>query len=386
MADEEGDLGNGRSEVVPGAGVRHGSAGTISDIDVLTKLRSLLRAVPDVSLADLEPVPASEVKCEHLAKAIEAHWRFGQPPFSIAVEIAPGVSIGGFDPDSILEPRFKALVADRVARLRADSPKTRIPKQPKILWPGALLLRAQVAPQREAILRAHAEHRAILHRLVAQHRADGGWRERYDVPWRPGGECAGAGTLKGARDLNHLCTTQASIVGSYLKDETTGPGGERLDGLEAALLCDYCCAGCKGEALGMIDAIFANVTAGDRRTGAGRKPPRISRDTIKHRILFEAEARFPKPVDVNADSLSATWRNSGFHAAGHKIAEARARLRESELLGDDDVLTDAGREVCRKLGGLPEYPAPMDRLAAKAAPSSPALGRKRATRSAKQKR
>lgn len=343
------------NEGVRGAATLRGGEGRLSDAEILTRLGDLLRAVPDAT-PDTVELQGDPTKGPDIEAAIEAHWRCGQPPFTIEVEVAPDCSTSGLDPESIRGASLKATVRALVERVRLRNPKTKLYPKARVRWPAALFLRARVSPRRAAILAFYSTHKPTLQRLVAQHGVGSGWQQAYQHVWRQDNGNGMVVDLKGARAWHHTHTFQAGVVGSFLRDEHAPfPKGE-LDGLEAALLCDYCCARCKGDALGMIDAMLAKSTAMSPTSPVLTKPlsPRIKSGSIKHRLLLDAADVFPEPLDVVADSIAAGWRQRGGASVGtNKIDEARARLRDAGLLTAKNVLTDLGREECERLGPLP---------------------------------
>lgn len=293
-----------------GAGARDGGEGRASDLGIVGELHALLAVLPDVNPGADGPPAGLTVDPADIEEAERAHWRYAQPPFSISVEVAPGNSWSGYSPADVRGPAFEQTVAERQAKVRAENPKAEIYPEPKIIPPGALLIRAAVAKPREAILTLYGTHKPTWQRLVAQHRVDEGWRQQYQVAWRLRDGGGWPATVKGARDVNHWCTYQAAVLGSFLENEHVCI--ERIDGLEAALLCDYCCVLCKAEALRMIGNLMEKLDPA--------KPSRIDDAAVASAQGTVTVTTPRSAIDRRTESLKLLEANGGSIESQNELA------------------------------------------------------------------
>lgn len=201
--------------------------------------------------------------------------RFGETDDVVKVEFAKGCW-----PTSC---PTRESVARMLTQWKRDHPDAHFHKTPKVTESPSLARRKVIADKRQRWLDLYGSHVDTLRRLLAEHDIDAGWRSSYSTTWRREVPCsvddlthdkvmarmmgeylstiAPPDTVpsrsvecSGARDRFHVNTEQAGRVAAA----SYGP----IDGLEAALWCDYACSACQADARRMTMALGDRLEQG----------------------------------------------------------------------------------------------------------------------------
>lgn len=271
--------------------------------------------------------------------------RFGETDDVVEVEFAKGWSTSC---------ATRASVAKMLPRWKRDHPDAHFHKTPKVTESPSLARRKAIAEKRRRWLDLHSAHADTLRRLLAEHGIDAGWPSGYSTTWRRQVSCATndltddkvaawmvhrSVECSGARDRLHINTEQAGRVDAARY-------GQQIDGLEAALWCDYACSTCQADARRMVKALEAQLEQADKARAKRKKRAADTRlrvdedqvankDCMSYRRVFEqmkhdginlAEITIRRTIDELA--LPLVWR--GQKKYGIRKADAPPLLRRLE--------------------------------------------------------